>query len=200
MIVIDIETSGLDPSRNSILSIGAVDFSSPENQFYKECRLRGSSTYDPESLGVNGFAVAEIRDKRKESLRKVLGDFLQWTSTIKERTLAGHNVQFDIKFLEHSFRMYRMGWIFGHRNLDTHALVYAHILSRKANLPMRDNKSDINSDFVFNYVGLPSEKRPHNGLVGAKMEAESIARLVYGKPLLGEFRKFAVPRYLNHKR
>jgi len=41
MIVADIEATGLDPRKHSILSIGAVDFEHPERQFYGECRICG---------------------------------------------------------------------------------------------------------------------------------------------------------------
>ncbi|MGI0100514.1 MAG: 3'-5' exonuclease [Candidatus Micrarchaeaceae archaeon] len=200
MIVIDLETSGLDHEEDSILSIGAVDFQNPENQFYGECRLRSGATYNLESLKVNGFSVKDIKDKSKMSLHELITRFLDWTHSIYDVTLAGHNVQFDIKFLERSFGIYNMGWIFGHRNLDTHSLVYAHCLSRKVEMPYRKNKSDITSDFVFSYVGLEKEMRPHNGLVGAKMEAESISRIIYGRALLGEFKKFPVPQYLKRKK
>ena len=37
MIVIDLETSGIDPMEHSILSLGAVDFDNPEYFFYGEC-------------------------------------------------------------------------------------------------------------------------------------------------------------------
>lgn len=191
------EASGLDPVKNSILSIGAIDFSNPKNQFYKECRMRSGATYDPESLEVNGFSVKEIKDRRKMSLKQLVADFLEWTSDINDVTLAGHNVQFDVKFLQYSFRLYEMKWIFGHRNLDTHALVYAEYLSRGLRMPLRNNKSNITSDVVFNYVGLPKEKHLHNGLVGAKMEAESISRIIYGKNLLEDFKEMPISRYLK---
>src|SRR3989344_2493483 len=35
MIVIDVETTGVIPTKHSILSIGAIDFNNPENQFYE---------------------------------------------------------------------------------------------------------------------------------------------------------------------
>jgi len=38
MVVVDVETSGLDPQKYAMLSIGAVDFENPERQFYAECR------------------------------------------------------------------------------------------------------------------------------------------------------------------
>ena len=41
MIVIDIEASGTEWAKHSILSIGALDFEHPENRFYEECRIWG---------------------------------------------------------------------------------------------------------------------------------------------------------------
>ena len=55
MIVVDVETSGLDDEKNSLLSIGAVDFYNPKNQFYGECRVREGAEVNPEALEVNGF-------------------------------------------------------------------------------------------------------------------------------------------------
>ncbi len=36
MIIIDIEASSLGPTRNFILSLGAVEVENPYNQFYEE--------------------------------------------------------------------------------------------------------------------------------------------------------------------
>ena len=36
MIIIDAEMSGLSPLKNSIVSLGAVDFAHPERKFYGE--------------------------------------------------------------------------------------------------------------------------------------------------------------------
>ena len=54
MIVVDIETSGTSPYKHSILSIGAVDFSNPERQFYQECQIEKDKEYTEEALNVNG--------------------------------------------------------------------------------------------------------------------------------------------------
>ena len=39
MIVLDTESTGLNPLTDSILSIGAIDLNDPTNQFYDECRI-----------------------------------------------------------------------------------------------------------------------------------------------------------------
>lgn len=200
MIVIDIEMSGIEPSRHSILSIGAVDFTNPRNQFYIECRMRKGAVADPRALAVNGFTKKQIMDRSKPDLRTALLEFIKWSRKIKDRTIAGHNVQFDIKFLKYSFAFYDMNYSVGSRCIDTHSLTYAHYLKRKIRPPMDENRSDITSEVVARYVGLPTEPKPHNALNGARIEAEEFSRLIHGRNLLKEYAEFPVPSYLKPKK
>lgn len=197
MIVIDIETSGTDPYKNSILSIGAIDFSNPKRQFYEECQIEKDKEYTEEALNVNGFKKEELTSPKKKTLEKVLNEFFEWMKPVEDKTIGGHNVNFDAGFLNYSFKRYNINFSFGHRVLDTHSLVYASILSRGLKIPLKNEKTNINSDYVFNYVGLPSEPKPHNALNGAKMEAEAISRLIFGRKLLNEYNNYDMPLYLS---
>jgi DNA polymerase III epsilon subunit-like protein len=197
MIVMDLEMSGLDPMKNAILSIGAVDFSKPKNQFYMECRLPKDAEVDEEALKVNGFTMKSIKDKNKESVEEVLKKFCKWMDQVDDRTIAGHNVQFDMRFLKHAFYVYNMDYKIGSRCVDTYALTYVHYLKRNVKPPMKDNRADIRSDVVFKYCGLLKEPLPHNALTGSKMMAESISRLLYGKNMLSEFADQKIPKYLK---
>ena len=47
------------------------------------------------------------------------------------------------------------------------------------------------------YVGLPPEPKPHHALTGAKVEAEALSRLLFGKILLKEFAHYEIPKYLK---
>lgn len=199
MIVIDIETTGQVPWLHSILSIGAVDFSRPENQFYGECRLREGAEIDPIALKINGFSMEEIKSESREPLKDVLKKFLDWAGNINDTTLAGHNHYMDAYFLKYSLEFYKMEYPFKIRLVDVHTLTYASYLSRGLNPPLENNGSSISLRVALDYCGLPEEPRPHNALTGAKMEAEAISRLIYGKNLLGEFAKFPVPPYLGDK-
>lgn len=196
MIVIDIETSGTDPHKHSILSIGAVDFSDPKRQFYQECRIEEGKEYEEEALKVNGFKKGELNDSSKKSLEMILNEFVEWIKPIEDKTVGGHNVHFDVGFLNYSFKRYNINFSFGHRTVDTHSLVYASVLSRDLKIPLKDGKTAIDSDYVSTYTGLPPEPKPHNALNGAKIEAESLSRLIFGRNLLDEYRKYEIPRYL----
>ena len=51
MIVIDIETTGLDPRKHSIVSIGAIDLSNPKRQFYVENQIwEGAEIYEGDEV------------------------------------------------------------------------------------------------------------------------------------------------------
>ena len=52
-IVVDIETTGIDPFRHSIASIGAIHSKSGD-YFYQECKINDDRLIDVNALAVNG--------------------------------------------------------------------------------------------------------------------------------------------------
>ena len=196
MIIVDVETTGLYKEIHSIASIGAVDFSNSENLFYKECRIWEGAQISKQALEINGFSEGDLRDSKKPSLEQAIIDFLKWTEIIKDKTLAGENPSFDGDFLRNSAERYKIKWPFGHRKVDLHSLSYAHHIEIKEPIPLTGNRSNINLDTTLNYVGLPSEPKPHNALMGAKMEAEAFSRIMLGKSFFNDFKEYFIPNYL----
>lgn len=200
MIVVDIETTGVDYTKNSIVSIGALDFLNPENQFYTECRIWDGAEITAKALEINGFSEAQVKDKTKMPLEEAIKQFLIWTGKIKEPhdlTIAGENPRFDADFLRTSAERYRIGWPLSHRTIDLHTESYNHMVKRGIKIPLNKSRcSDIKLDTTLKYVGLPEEPMPHHALRGAKMEAEAFSRLIYGKYLLEEFKNFPRPACL----
>jgi len=196
MIVVDVETTGLDPSKHSIVSIGAIDFSTPMNRFYRECQIWNGAQVMQEALEINGFSEQEIRKPNKATVGEVIEDFLGWAERIKDRTIAGQNPSFDRDFLRDSARRYGIRWVLGHRTVDLHSICYAHHLERGLVPPIKNGMTALNLHRILNYVGLPNEPRPHNALTGANMEAEALSRLILGKALLEEFESSPIPDYL----
>lgn len=196
MIVTDTETTGTDPAKHSVVSIGAVDFCNPTNQFYQECRTWRGAEILEQALAINGFTPESVRDLKKKSLENVMREFLKWMEPIEDQTIAGENPAFDRDFLKASAEKYSIIWTPGHRTIDLHAICYAHLLKRGIKPPIKNKRTGLITDDILNYVGLPAEPRPHNALTGAKMEAEAFSRLIYAKPLLKEFEKHPVPEYI----
>ncbi|HIH58440.1 MAG: hypothetical protein QT08_C0019G0014 [archaeon GW2011_AR17] len=204
MIVIDVETTGVIPTKHSILSIGAIDFNNPENQFYEECRIWDGAQVmqDGEegmlsALKINGFTKEEIRDSKKKSQKQVLEELYQWVQTCKEQTFAGENPFFDRDFIATSVKRENITWIVPYRTIDLHTVAYTYHLKKGLLPPLKEKRTAINLDYILTLVGLPEEPKPHNALTGAKMEAEAFSRLLQKKILLKEFEKYPIPEHLE---
>jgi len=195
MIVIDIEASGTNYEKHSIVSIGALDFDEPTNRFYAECRIWEGAHIDEGALAVNGFTEDEITDPSKKSEGEIVRAFLEWSEHMADRTLAGQNVSFDRDFLKAASEREGLSWDLAHRTIDTHTLCYMHMVTHGITPPTdpQHRRSALNLDAVLNYCGIPDEPEPHNALTGALSHAEVISRLLYGKKLVPEFTQFDIP-------
>lgn len=178
MIVLDIETSGLNPRRNSLLSIGAVDYDTGD-EFYGECRVYDgihrdypAAVIDDAALAINGFTREQCHDLAKDFDYSLYMRFLAWaTNTKRDLLIAGQQVGgFDIPFLKSIADNPMHGivpvWPFGYRSLDLHSVAFTKL-----------GKS-LSLDGILQAVGLAPEPKPHNALTGAKLEVEAFKRLL----------------------
>jgi len=195
MLILDIEASGTEYHKHSIVSIGAVDFANPENRFYGECKIWPGAHVMDEALEVNGFTLEEITDESKKTEAELVTEFLEWTQHIADRTLTGQNVSFDRDFLKAGAQRAGLSWDLAYRTLDTHTMCWMHIINRGEEPPIdpQHRRSALNLDAVLNYCGIPEEPHPHNALTGALCHAEVVSRLLHGKKLLPMFEQFAIP-------
>ncbi|OGG53459.1 hypothetical protein A3C20_04285 [Candidatus Kaiserbacteria bacterium RIFCSPHIGHO2_02_FULL_55_25] len=194
MIVLDVEATGTEPAKHSIVSIGALDLANPANRFYMECRAWDGAHIMDEALEVNGFSREQVTDQSKPTEADLTHAFKAWSEGVEERTFAGQNVSFDRDFLRAAAeRAGHTDWPFAHRTLDTHTMCFMHMVERGIQPPVVHKRSALNLDAVLNYCGIPEEPSPHNALTGALCHAEVIARLLYGRKLLPEFAQFEIP-------
>lgn len=192
IIVVDVETTGLNPDTHGIISIGAVVYDDPTKTFYEECRVRDDVTVDPKALAINGFTEMELRDENKFSEARMVKHFADWWKSVdaQDNIIAGHNVHFDWGFLNTAFVRHNIALLINKRLFDLHSLCLADLL-RRGKLAR-----EIHSDFIMEYVGLPTEPKPHNALNGALWETEAFSRLLLGKNKLPQFARYSVPEYL----
>lgn len=193
MIVLDLETSGLDPIKNGILSIGAVDFSNPKGEvFYAEPRLPEGKEIDDKALKINGFTRYDVRDPSKKPLRKVLIDFQNWLKCVKDSTIAGQNPFFDADFLRQAYREEGFDWNFGHRYVDLFSIAVSTYLINNLDMPKKNGRYDVGLDDILWSVGLSKRRGPHGALDDAKLEAEAFSRLMYTKNWSRDFEESPV--------
>lgn len=194
MIVLDVEATGVEPHKHSIVSLGVLDIENPTNRFYMECRIWDGAHVMDEALAVNGFTKEQIVDPKKGSEADLTHAFLAWAEKIEDRTFAGQNVSFDRDFLAAAAeRAGHTNWPFAHRTLDTHTMCWMHMVEHGLQPPISNHRSALNMDAVLEYCGIPEEPSPHNALTGALCHAEMISRLMYDRKLLPEFEQYEIP-------
>ena len=194
MIVLDVETSGIVPRKHAILSLGAIDFNEPSNQFYDECYVFDGAHIDDEALAVNGFSRAEATDSSKKTEEELVRGFIAWAlDKPRDLTLAGQNPSFDRDFVAAACERAGIAFPFPFRTIDTHSLCWLHMVERGTTPPMARRHTAISLNVALEYCGLPKEQRPHNALGGAYAHAEVIARIAYNKKLLPDYDTYKIP-------
>lgn len=215
MIVLDIETSGLDSGRNGIWQIGAVEFENPGNQFLQEGRIDDEDLVHPQALKVIEKTEAELRDSHKQTQQQLILNFLEWAGKCKNKLPIGHNVGFDLFFMQN--KCIRYGFLdkfaesIGKRSLDLHSIVQFLCFEKdKCFVLKEDGTGGMPLPKILEFCGLEDDRKkvkdnlevskegkPHNALEDAKLTAECFSRLVHGKNLLDEFKEFPIPDYLK---
>ncbi len=195
MIILDVEASGTEFGKHSIVSLGAIDFTNPENRFYKECKIWESAHVMDEALVVNGFTLEQITDPTKMSEGELATQFLEWTQGMADRTLVGQNVSFDRDFVKVAAHRVHLQFDLPYRTIDTHTLCWMHMTKKGIEVPIdaQHKRSLLNLNAILEYCGIPNEPNPHNALTGAMCHAEVTSRLLYNKKLLPEFTEFEIP-------
>src|SRR3990167_6709344 len=130
MIVIDIETTGTNPFKHSILSLGAVDFRAPEVQFYEECRVWDGALIEQSALDINGVKLEETTDKSKQAEAVLVKNFLAWLEERDDMRIAGQNVFFDQGFIEAASSRAGVPSKLSKRVIDLHSITFAHMIKR----------------------------------------------------------------------
>lgn len=202
MIIVDLETSAsmFGVSNASILSIGALEFENPSNEFYGECRVDDGAEVDPESLAIGGFTQEEIMDASKKSVQELLTDFFTWAESVKEKTFGGQAPMNDVNMLMKSTEKHGIKFPLGYRTVDLHAICYVHALKHGKQIPLEEHTaSDFGLDNILAYVGLKSRPGAHNALDDTKLTAEALSRLINGVSLLPEYSEFAIPEVVLTK-
>lgn len=195
MIAIDIEASGTNYEKHSIISIGAVDFDDPTKRFYGECRVWEGSHFSEDTAEFLQMTREQFNDPSKQTEAELVEKFLRWADSIEDRTLLGQNVSFDRDFIKAACERIHHEFPLAYRTVDTHSLAVMHHIKRGIPVPIdiEKHRSALNLDAILMYCGIPEEPKPHNALTGALSHTEVATRLLYGRKALPEFEQFEIP-------
>lgn len=113
-VVFDTETTGMDPKKDSLLSIGALGIQGNsiiiKDYFYELIKTERSSGKD---IIVHGIFPSESRDGKSEE--EVIQNFIKF---IHNSVIIAHHIDFDLDFLNNSISKYSSLKIYN-RAIDT---------------------------------------------------------------------------------
>jgi len=199
MMIVDIETTGLNPVKNSIIEIAAIKFDKPDVYFHSLCRIDKEDEIDPKALEINGQSLKEIRDVNRPSQKQALIDFFKWINKQQDFFIGGQNVgEFDWNFLRAKAEKYGLDFPLHKRTLDLHAVTFFKYLKVHNKFFVDKGISSMGLPAILQFLGLRDERGKHNALEDTKLEAECFSRLLNGKNLLEEFKQFSIPHYLKN--
>lgn len=168
VISIDLETTGIDPVKNGVISFGAATIEG-NHQFYVENYLRRGVEIDPKALEVNGESAAKLLKRNKEEYAsewEALQALINFANRYDTHIICGKNPDFDYKFLMEIWK--RNGknekdFPFSYRKIDVGGLCLYKIIQEGHSIP----KEGASSSFIQEKLKLQEEPKPHNALTGA---------------------------------
>ena len=160
---VDVETSGLDPAKHEMLEF-AVAFENGEGLSFK-IKPEDIGHADPYALKVNGYtpeAWVGAYDF-KEAAWKI-------AEHLKEHVLVGHNVKFDVGFINALLQKAGVKERVDYHCLDTVTLAYEHLV------PCGLDSLSLKN--VCRFLDIPEEPEKHEAFYGASACRQVYLRLV----------------------
>lgn len=167
-VVLDTETTGLDPETHRIVEIGCVELEGgqPSGRMFQRY-VNPERDVPPESFRVHGLSEAFLADKPvfadiAEELLAFLGD----------ATLVMHNAEFDVGFLNAEFGRLGRAAVGAERVVDTLALA-------RVEMPKRGYHGPFGLDALCRRLAIAeSDRGKHSAMEDARLLAQVYARLL----------------------
>ncbi|TRO32681.1 3'-5' exonuclease [Pseudomonas sp. ALS1131] len=175
LAILDLETSGINPNKHSVLEIGIIPLLEgipPFHAYVKNEEIIWSDFAKENFQKISEEWNAQSTPPR-EAVQK-LSDYLEENFPSKEITLIGHNIGFDISFLKKLAFDSGIDEIPGisHRVIDTHTLLF--VLMSQGKLP----ESALTSSGAFSHFNIsPPESIRHTALGDATATRELFKKI-----------------------
>lgn len=140
-VVFDLETTGFNPMNDKIIEIGAVKYKNNKKVDEFSCLINPNMKLPDIITKVTGITDQDLVEKK--SIEEVLPVFLNF---IDGYTLIGHNVGFDISFIESNIKKLHLNNI-NNEIIDTLFLSRINIYDSE-NHKLETLKKYLNLDFI----------------------------------------------------
>lgn len=166
LVFLDTETTGLDPAVHEVIEIAAIRTDATGNQIIGTYHVKVQPTRiekaEPAALAINGYTADDWRTATDK--QTALADLQRF---VADAVVVGHNVGFDIGFIDAMAREQNTGNAWYKYKVDTSSMAWPLYANGKIEKP--------SLECVEKYFGISRNER-HRALVDA-----DTCRLVYLK-------------------
>ncbi|MBP2016149.1 type I-E CRISPR-associated endoribonuclease Cas2e [Anaerococcus degeneri] len=157
-VIIDLETTGLDPINDRIIEIGAIRIGKEIKEY---STIMGQEMKIPEKIrDLTGISEEDIKKGKDE--KRAINELLHF---IGEDTLVGYNINFDIKFINEALKRQEKPKV---KNMTYDVMKYV----KNDKLFLKNYKLET----VVKEYGI-NEKVPHRALEDARITQKLIGKL-----------------------
>lgn len=123
LLFIDVETTHLNPAIGEIIEIAIIrDNGRSCKRFVSKIKPENLLVADRRSLMINGYNDKEWFDApRAKDVAHLIGSF------IKDGLFIGHNVSFDMEYLDELLHRHKVPYRASHRRIDTIAIAHEQL-------------------------------------------------------------------------
>jgi DNA polymerase III epsilon subunit-like protein len=183
-LVIDTETTGLSPLTNQVLSIGLLHIESNLNSLKILNEKHILVKHDEYNISKRAMQVNKINLKEHEKKAyttkdtcKVINSFIK-KENLSSTKVLGHNVNFDINFLNNLFENEQVEYPFFYEKEDTRYL-WDDLKKRKIINPLLNSKLST----IANHFNIDCSKA-HCAIDDCKITAKVYQRIIQLKRLI----------------
>lgn len=182
-VSIDLETTGIDPEINGMISAGVCTIF--DNKLYLENALRDGVEITDIALEVNGADREELLTRNERlfpSEADCLLSIFIFCNTFNNWVIIGKNPKFDYSFLlkiwERNREYFREKGFekfpFTYRVVDYSSLALPLFLLDGYDIP----HTGVSSSEIQKLLMIPEEPKPHNALTGAEYNILALKKLI----------------------
>lgn len=169
IILVDLETTGLDVTLHEVIEIAAYKLSPDTleiiDSWSTKIKPKNLETANPKALEVNGYNDEEwVNAMRPRKAWKTFSKFA------KDGILMAYNVSFDSTFIHSAFQQYGIESTLDYHTLDIPSMVWAQY-QPKQSLSMRA---------VSPLLGVEKEPDVHRAMAGVQNAYQIVLKLVKG--------------------
>lgn len=157
LVLLDVETSGLNPRKHSLLRVSAKRLSDGK-VFDSWVKPEAGSYGDKKSLERTGIDTAKL-SQEAPPLPEVLKKLSKFLSESGPHILSGCNVAFDVDFIEAGCRKYGLRPPFGGKRVDLQTVAFVAHECGKISLPQKNGAVDLSFNAIAGACGISRQKQ-----------------------------------------